>query len=63
MPSATAQPVIAQLQQFKEVRRGWIGVRIQPVTEDIADRLVRLPLWLGMEDSQTEIIQQVLAAL
>jgi len=24
---------------------------------------VRLPLWLGMEDSQTEIIQQVLAAL
>jgi dTDP-4-amino-4,6-dideoxygalactose transaminase len=33
------------------------------VTEDIADRLVRLPLWLGMEDSQTEIIQQVLAAL
>jgi len=33
------------------------------VTEDIADRLVRLPLWLGMEDAQAEIIQQVLAAL
>ena len=33
------------------------------VTEDIADRLVRLPLWLGMEDVQAEIIQQVLAAL
>ena len=39
VPSATAQPVIAQLQQFKEVRRGWIGVRIQPVTEDIAESL------------------------
>lgn len=33
------------------------------VTEDIADRLVRLPLWLGMEDAQAEVIQQVLAAL
>ncbi|MDA0234171.1 MAG: DegT/DnrJ/EryC1/StrS family aminotransferase, partial [Proteobacteria bacterium] len=33
------------------------------VTENIADRLVRLPLWLGMEDAQAEIIQQVLAAL
>ncbi|UJX45935.1 DegQ family serine endoprotease [Xanthobacter sp. YC-JY1] len=39
VPSATAQPVIAQIEQFKEVRRGWIGVRIQPVTEDIAESL------------------------
>lgn len=33
------------------------------VTTDLADRLVRLPLWLGLEDQQTEVIQQVLAAL
>lgn len=32
-------------------------------TENLADRLVRLPLWLGLEDQQTEVIQQVLAAL
>ncbi|MFS8038811.1 Do family serine endopeptidase [Xanthobacter sp. AM11] len=39
VPAATAQPVLAQLEQFKEVRRGWIGVRIQPVTDDIAESL------------------------
>ncbi|WP_393978902.1 DegQ family serine endoprotease [Xanthobacter agilis] len=39
VPSATAQPVIAQLEQFKEVRRGWIGVRIQNVTDDLAESL------------------------
>ncbi|WP_454916958.1 DegQ family serine endoprotease [Xanthobacter sediminis] len=39
VPSATAQPVIAQLEQFKEVRRGWIGVRIQAVTDDLAESL------------------------
>ncbi|MFG1374595.1 Do family serine endopeptidase [Xanthobacter oligotrophicus] len=39
VPAATAKPVIAQLGEFKEVRRGWIGVRIQPVTDDIAESL------------------------
>ncbi|MET3356028.1 UNVERIFIED_ORG: serine protease Do [Xanthobacter viscosus] len=39
VPAATAKPVLAQLEQFKEVRRGWIGVRIQPVTDDIAESL------------------------
>ena len=33
------------------------------VTEDVAKRLVRLPVWLGMEDEQAGIIDQVLAAL
>jgi dTDP-4-amino-4,6-dideoxygalactose transaminase len=32
-------------------------------TDDISDRLLRLPLWVGMEDQQTEIIQSVLAKL
>jgi serine protease Do len=31
--------VIDQLRQFKEVRRGWLGVRIQQVDEQIADSL------------------------
>ncbi|MFG1398402.1 Do family serine endopeptidase [Roseixanthobacter pseudopolyaromaticivorans] len=39
VPASTATPVIAQLEQFKEVRRGWIGVRIQSVTDEIAESL------------------------
>jgi len=38
-PSATVVPVIAQLREFHETRRGWLGVRIQPVDETIADSL------------------------
>jgi len=32
VPSATAVAVIDQLREFKEVRRGWLGVRIQQVS-------------------------------
>jgi serine protease Do len=39
VPSKTALAVIDQLRQFKEVRRGWLGVRIQQVTDEIADSL------------------------
>ena len=38
-PSATVQPVIGQLEQFHETRRGWLGVRIQPVDDTIAESL------------------------
>ena len=38
-PSDTVQPVIAQLTQFGETRRGWLGVRIQPVDDTIAESL------------------------
>jgi serine protease Do len=38
-PSATVVPVIAQLKEFHETRRGWLGVRIQPVDDTIADSL------------------------
>ena len=38
-PSATVQPVIEQLKEFHETRRGWLGVRIQPVDDTIADSL------------------------
>lgn len=33
------------------------------VTDDVADRLLRLPLWVGMEEQQTEVIQAVLSAV
>src|SRR5213594_1944374 len=39
VPSKTALPVIEQLKQFGETRRGWLGVRIQPVTDEIAESL------------------------
>ncbi len=39
IPSQLAQPVIQQLIEFGETRRGWLGVRIQTVTDEIADNL------------------------
>jgi serine protease Do len=39
VPAKTAVPVIEQLRQFGETRRGWLGVRIQQVTDEIAESL------------------------
>jgi serine protease Do len=39
VPSKVVTGVIDQLREFKEVRRGWLGVRIQQVTDDIAESL------------------------
>jgi serine protease Do len=39
IPSNEARLVVDQLRQFGKARRGWIGVRIQDVTQDIADSL------------------------
>ncbi|MEM6602639.1 MAG: DegQ family serine endoprotease [Pseudomonadota bacterium] len=39
IPSRLAQNVISQLKESGIVERGWIGVNIQPVTQDIADSL------------------------
>ena len=39
VPSDTVVAVIDQLKQFGETRRGWLGVKIQTVTEDIAETL------------------------
>src|SRR3984893_13719969 len=38
-PSDSAIAVLDQLRQYGETRRGWLGVRIQQVTDDIADSL------------------------
>ena len=37
IPSNSAKIVIDQLLEFGETRRGWLGVRIQDVTQEIAD--------------------------
>lgn len=39
IPSELALPVIDQLREFGETRRGWLGVRIQQVSEEIAESL------------------------
>jgi serine protease Do len=39
VPSDTAMVVIDQLRQFGETRRGWLGVKIQSITEDIAETI------------------------
>ncbi|MFX0543706.1 DegQ family serine endoprotease [Roseovarius sp. S4756] len=39
VPSAVAQRIVADLQDDGAVQRGWLGVGIQPVTEDIASAL------------------------
>lgn len=39
VPSNLAESVVIQLQEFGETRRGWLGVRIQQVTDDIAESL------------------------
>ncbi|MGE0566084.1 MAG: Do family serine endopeptidase [Pseudolabrys sp.] len=54
VPSKTVIPVIGQLREFKEVRRGWLGVRIQQVSEEIAESLgikpARGALVAGIDD-------------
>ncbi|MFD0857470.1 DegQ family serine endoprotease [Roseovarius aquimarinus] len=39
MASNVVTRVVDQLQEFGETRRGWLGVRIQDVTEDVAEAM------------------------
>lgn len=39
IPSNIVKPVVDQLIKYGKTRRGWIGVRIQAVTDDIAESL------------------------
>jgi serine protease Do len=39
IPASTAEGVIAQLKDHGSITRGWLGVSIQPITQDIADSL------------------------
>ena len=41
IPANLAKPVVDQLRQYGETRRGWLGVGIQSVTDDIAESLGR----------------------
>jgi serine protease Do len=54
VPSKTVTAVIDQLRQFGEARRGWLGVKIQQVTDEIGDSLnikpARGALIAGVDD-------------
>lgn len=39
IPADQAKPIVDQLRTLGKVRRGWLGVRIQAVTEDLAEGL------------------------
>jgi serine protease Do len=52
MSSAVVVPVIDQLQEYGETRRGWLGVRIQNVTEELADAL-------GLEEAAGALVTDV----
>jgi serine protease Do len=39
VPSDMARPIVDQLLAYGETRRGWLGVRIQPVDDNIAESL------------------------
>ncbi len=39
IPASTAKDVVAELMKEGKVERGWLGVQIQPVTQDIAESL------------------------
>ena len=39
IPANAAKTVVAQLREYGHARRGWLGVRIQQITPDLADSL------------------------
>jgi serine protease Do len=52
IPADTVQRVVADLKSNGQVTRGWIGVQIQPVTQDIADSI-------GLKKAEGAIIADV----
>jgi serine protease Do len=52
IPANTAMAVIDQIRSYGETRRGWLGVRIQGVTDDIAESL-------GLKDSKGALVAGV----
>jgi serine protease Do len=49
VPSNVVQGVIAQIQKFGETRRGWLGVKITGVSDDVAESL-------GMKEAKGALV-------
>jgi serine protease Do len=54
IPSALARPVVEQLRDYGKTRRGWLGVRIQQVSDEIAESL-------GLDKARGAMIASVTA--
>ena len=54
VPSNLARHVVYQLREYGETRRGWLGVRIQTVTDDLAESL-------GLDRSRGALVASISA--
>ncbi len=52
VPSSLVRPVVDQLIKYGQTRRGWLGVRIQQVTDEIAESL-------GMKEAYGALVSSV----
>lgn len=52
IPSALAKPVLTQLRQFGRTHRGWLGVKIQHITDELANSL-------GLEKPRGALVLEV----
>jgi serine protease Do len=53
MASNVVERVVGQLQEYGETRRGWLGVRIQDVTADVAEAM-------GLDEARGALVTDVL---
>jgi serine protease Do len=54
IPSATVKAVVTQLIKHGQVKRGWLGVRIQEVTDEISESL-------GMKEATGALVADIVA--
>ncbi|GGD92001.1 serine protease [Aureimonas endophytica] len=52
IPSALAANVVTQLRDFGETRRGWLGIRLQEVTDEIGEGL-------GLQDAKGALVMGI----
>lgn len=53
VPSSTAEPIVQQLRDFGRTKRGWLGVRIQVVSPEIAETL-------GLDSAKGALVSSVI---
>ena len=56
IPSATAQPIVQRLMKGQAIERGYLGISIQPVSDEIADSL-------GLPHDRGELVRAVMPNL
>ncbi len=54
VPAELAENIVKQLTEFGETRRGWLGVRIQPLTDEVAQSI-------GLESAKGAVVSGIVA--